>query len=51
MDLKTISITTDPDYPDKVEIHMIEDGAIVEGGQFDIDAFIAAVLAFYNANY
>jgi hypothetical protein len=51
MDLKTISITTDLDYPDKVEIHILEDGVIVEGGQFDMDAFIAHVLEFYNKNF
>lgn len=51
MDIKNISIAVDEDYPDKVEIHMLEDGAIVEGGQFDMDAFIKHVLEFYNKNF
>ena len=51
MDLKTISITTDLDYPNKVEIHILEDGEIVEGGQFDLDAFVKHVLEFYNQNF
>ena len=51
MDLKNISITIDSDYPNKVEIHILEDGAIVEGGQFDLDDFIRHVVDFYHFNY
>lgn len=51
MNIQNISIVVDPDYPDKVEIHMLEDGAIVEGGQFDLEAFVQHVLEFYNRNY
>jgi hypothetical protein len=47
-----ISITTDDDYPDKVEIHLLDrDGAIIEGGQFDLHAFLDHVMEFYDANY
>ena len=51
MDLKGIRITFDPDYPDKVEIGIVEDGVVVEGGQFDLDDFLRYIMAFYNANY
>jgi hypothetical protein len=51
MDIKNISITVDEDYPNKVEIHILEDGVIVEGGQFDMDAFVKHVLEFYSKNY
>jgi len=47
-----VGITTDQDYPDKVEIHLLdEDGAIVEGGQFDLAMFLEHVMEFYHANY
>jgi hypothetical protein len=47
-----ISITTDTDYPDKVEIHLLnQQGAIIEGGQFDLKEFLDHVMAFYNENY
>ena len=47
-----ISVTTDADYPDKVEIHLLDkDGAIVEGGQFDLKLFIRHVMEFYNLYY
>ena len=32
LELYDIRITTDPDYPDKVEIEMLENGVGVEGG-------------------
>jgi hypothetical protein len=51
MNIKNISITVDEDYPNKVEIHLLEDGVIVEGGQFDRDEFIKVVLEFYNRNF
>ena len=51
MQLNDIRITLDPDYPDQVEIEMLEAGVGVEGGQFDITAFILAIKEFYNANY
>lgn len=51
MNMENISITFDPDYPDKVEIGILEQGAVVEGGQFDLASFIDHVLEFYNANY
>jgi hypothetical protein len=51
LELHDVRITTDPDYPDKVEIEMLENGVSVEGGQFDLGGFIAAIKEFYNANY
>jgi hypothetical protein len=51
MDLYDIRITTDPDYPDKVEIEMLENGVGVEGGQFDIAGLILAIKKFYAENY
>lgn len=47
-----ISITTDTDYPDKVEIHLLDQqGAIIEGGQFDLHAFLDHVMQFYHKHY
>lgn len=47
-----VAITTDSDYPDKVEIHLLDkEGAIVEGGQFDLATFLEHVMEFYYANY
>ena len=51
MDLYDIRLTTDPDYPDKVEIEMLENGVGVEGGQFDLAGLILAIKRFYNENY
>jgi hypothetical protein len=47
-----IEIVVDEDQPEKVEIYMLnKDYERIEGGTFDREAFVAAVLAFYNANY
>ena len=46
-----VRITYDPDYPNKIEIAMLEDGVIVEGGQFDLGEFMNTVLEFYNERY
>jgi hypothetical protein len=51
MDLYDIRITTDPDYPNKVEIEMLENGVGVEGGQFDLAGLIEVIKRFYNENY
>jgi hypothetical protein len=51
MDLYNIRLTTDPAYPDKVEIEMLEDGVSVEGGQFDMAGLLNAIIEFYNKNY
>jgi len=51
LDLLGVRISFDPDYPDKVEIELIEDGAAVEGGQFDLGQFIDHVMAFYHQHY
>ena len=51
LDLYDIRITTDPDYPDRVEIEMLENGVSVEGGQFDLAGLINAIKKYYNDNY
>jgi hypothetical protein len=51
VDLDSIRITFDPDYPDKVEIERLVDGVAHEGGQFDLEQFITHVLAFYEKNF
>ena len=51
MDFQDIRLTFDPDYPDKIEIEMLEDGVGVEGGQFDLAGLILAIKQFYNDNY
>ena len=51
MDIANINITYDPDYPDKVEIGIVENGVIVEGGQFDLEDFLMHVMKFYNERY
>ena len=51
-EVANISVTTDEDYPDKVEIHLLDvDGAIIEGGQFDLESFVHHILDFYSKNY
>lgn len=51
IDIGQIRLTLDPDYPNKIEIELLENGVGVEGGQFDLADFIACVLKFYNNNY
>ena len=51
MDLYDVRITTDPDYPDRVEIEMLENGVGVEGGQFELAGLILAIKKFYAENY
>jgi hypothetical protein len=52
LDIRRIRITTDDDYPDKIEIDILdENGDAIEGGQFDLDRFMAAVIEFYNREY
>jgi len=48
-----VRIETDEDSPDKVWIYMIDPatGLEVEGGSFDSQLFLDAVLKFYNGNY
>jgi hypothetical protein len=51
-DIYDVSITTDEDYPDKVEIHLLDQqGVIVEGGQFDLEAFLQHIMEFYDKYY
>lgn len=51
-EIYNIAITTDTDYPDKVEIHLLDQaGAIAEGGQFDLAMFLEHVMEFYNKHY
>lgn len=51
MDLYDIRLTTDPDYPDKIEIEMLENGVGVEGGQFDLAGLITVIKEYYNKYY
>lgn len=51
MDLYDVRLTLDPDYPDKIEIEMLENGVAVEGGQFQLDGLIKAIKDYYNRNY
>jgi hypothetical protein len=47
-----VGIITDSDYPDKVEIHLLDkEGAVVEGGQFDLAMFLEHVMEFYYKHY
>jgi len=47
-----VQFVTDPDYPDKIEINLVDSqGVIQEGGQFDLESFLACVLEYYNNNY
>jgi len=50
-DAYNITFTIDEDYPDKIEISLIEDGVMVEGAQFDLSSFMLHVMEFYNKNY
>lgn len=52
LDINRLQITVDDDYPDKVELYILdEQGAVVEGGQFDRSAFMDWIYQFYNNNY
>ena len=52
IDFKNIRIIDDPDYPDKIELHMLDqDGSIAEGGQFSKDAFYMCILKFFDENF
>jgi len=51
MQVNNLKFTLDPDYPDKIEIGIVEDGVVVEGGQFDLNAFMDVIVKFYNENY
>ena len=47
-----IEIVTDSGKPGRVEIYMLDtNGNRMEGGNFDLGAFIDVVLDFYNKNY
>lgn len=51
LDARNVILTVDEDYPDKIEISIMEKGVIVEGGQFDLDSFMNHVLKFYQDKY
>lgn len=52
IDMERVEIVIDEDYPDRVEIYMLDDhGNRVEGGTFSKSDFMTAVLDFYNKNY
>jgi hypothetical protein len=47
-----VRITTDEDRPDKVRITLVDqNGELLEGGTFDMAAFMDHVLVFYNKNF
>lgn len=48
---RNVIFTVDEDYPDKIEIGILKDGIIVEGGQFDLNEFMNHVLKFYDEKY
>ena len=50
--IHNIEIVQDEDSDDKVELYIIDaDGNRIEGGTFDKNSFIDAVMQFYNDNY
>ena len=50
--IHNLELVTDEDYPDKVEIYMIDqDGDRIEGGTFSMNGLIDAILKYYNDNY
>ena len=52
IDVDRVEIVIDEDYPDRVEIYMLDDlGNRVEGGTFKKSDFISVVLDFYNQHY
>jgi hypothetical protein len=52
LDINRVEIVIDEDFPERVEIHMLdESGNRVEGGTFDKAAFMNAVLEFYDRNF
>ena len=47
-----IQIVIDEDRDDRVELYMLDDnGEQIEGGTFDLNAFMDHVLLFYNKNF
>lgn len=50
--IHNIEIVQDEDSIDKVELYIIDaEGNRIEGGTFDKNSFIDAVLQYYNDNY
>ena len=50
--IHNIEIVQDEDSDDKVELYIIDsDGNRIEGGTFDKNSFIDAVMQYYNDNY
>lgn len=50
--LPGIEIVFDEYYPDKVELYMVDHNSHrIEGGTFDLNAFMDHVREFYNKNY
>lgn len=50
--IHNIEIVQDEDNDDKVELYIIDaDGNRIEGGTFDKNSFIDAVMQYYNDNY
>jgi hypothetical protein len=47
-----IEIVIDEDQDDKVELWLLDDqGQQIEGGTFDLNAFMDHVLLFYNRHF
>jgi hypothetical protein len=47
-----IEIVVDEDHDDRVELYLLDDsGQRIEGGTFDLNAFMDHVLSFYNKNF
>ena len=52
IDVDRVEIVIDEDYPDRVEIYMLdEEGQRIEGGTFKKSLFMDAVLEFYNRHF
>lgn len=52
IDTGKIELVIDPDDLSKIEIYMLDDDhERIEGGTFDMQAFMACVLDFYNTNF
>ena len=52
LDIDRVEIVVDSDYADKVELYILDEkGDRIEGGTFDLPAFMDHILRFYNARY
>ena len=52
MDVGNIEIVVDDDHINRVELYILDaEGNRIEGGTFDLGAFMMHVRDFYNRNY